>query len=1220
MPQSDPAYIVADFESYYDQEYSLRRMTPVEYIMDPRFEITGCAVAEGDDGPAMWLDTEQLPDYFRSKAHLPFVSHNALFDMCIMTWRLGVRPPLMIDTMGMARATVAPFTKGVSLAKVSNFFGFGMKTDTILKVSGMGRDAIRANGLWMAYTTYAINDAHLCREAYKRMRASFPRSELLVMDMVIRMAACPGFVLNRDELAVHAATIAAEKQALLDRVGLSSRDDLMSNEKFASALSALGVVPPMKTSKTTGMAIYAFAKSDAEMTALEEHENPDVQALVAARLGHKSTLEETRTARFQNIANIDWQGAERPLSMPIPLKYSGAHTHRLCLVGETIIVALRDNLVVQVRLDNLLPTDLVWDGDWFVKHGGLAYAGRKHVISHDGITGTPDHRVWTVELGYCALETAKARGFDIVRGEFPDASRIDPSVLRTNPVQDTSEVYLQPVRARSAQHVEGPALPRQGMVQVMRISPAHAGGVTLQGNVGGCSSGEQGGCREATTYAGSDPSPDGGAYPREYAVTDTEVGPEVGPGRLARRYDDVQPSVPEMHEPTNDAVRVLRRQGHHRGVCIDGSNGRLDTDQLGPAPVWHDVGPDGHQRALRTGEPALGDVARADGQPQLVETWDIVDCGPRNRFMANGRIVHNSGDWSLNAQNLGRSSRLRYALEAPQGYKVVAGDASQIEARLNAVVCGQEDLVQSFREGRDVYSEFASEEIYHRPVSKKTDPAGRFVGKTCLAEGTLVVTDRGAVPIEEVTTGHKVWDGEEWVCHQGLANNGFKKTLKLCGVSLTPDHLVLCGTRWLEAQQLARDEEALILALDTASEKSPSPATSGVTAQLWSHSLSNAGAADRSTRSTTGTSRRSKAHGAMSAPKKPRGKSAFGVTQKRYLTMGIGVGCSTGWPQLSTGATTLTTGTTGTTESVVSLSATSGVKTGPRFSVSPRRSTGGTSPATKWTASKTLAGTPRVTSGSCRGASTSRTNGASKTSKTRLRVYDICSAGPRHRFTILTDRGPMIVHNCILSLGYQSGWATFKNMIRVQSRQQLSMEMLLSDPEAQGIVNAYRRRYAEITKAWKTLSNYLPDLAHRDSRMEFGPMRLRHQYIESPGGLHLYYHDLKQEMIDGRTRWRFTHAGIPKDLYGGKMLENMIQHLARLSNMDAASRLRRRWHPDIARFVLQVHDELVYVVRDDAVAAFLPELEAELSVAPWWAPNAPLAAEVKYGQSYGEAK
>jgi DNA polymerase len=120
--------------------------------------------------------------------------------------------------------------------------------------------------------------------------------------------------------------VKAKKEALLARINFS-REDLMSNDKFAAALITLGVTPPKKTSLTDGKEKWAFSKTDVEFIELEEHEDPDVQTLVSARLGVKTTLEETRTQRFIDLSNLHW--AEGEHWMPIPLRYGGAHTHRL---------------------------------------------------------------------------------------------------------------------------------------------------------------------------------------------------------------------------------------------------------------------------------------------------------------------------------------------------------------------------------------------------------------------------------------------------------------------------------------------------------------------------------------------------------------------------------------------------------------------------------------------------------------------------------------------------------------------------------------------------------------------------------------------------------------------------------------------------------------------------------------------------------------------------
>jgi DNA polymerase len=234
----------------------------------------------------------------------------------------------MADTLGMARAMLGHRLRSLSLDNVASFLGLGAKGKTVHKVQGMTLAAIKAQGLYDEYADYSCLDAELCYQIYRKLIAmGFPPHELVVMDTVLRCAIMPRFVLNQSLLAEHLLAVQQGKAELLQRAGLESRDELMSNDRFADALRALGVDPPMKTSLTTGKQTYAFAKTDADFIDLEEHPNPDVQALVSARLGLKSTIEETRTERFIKISRLQW--ADQQGLLPVPLRYSGAHTHRL---------------------------------------------------------------------------------------------------------------------------------------------------------------------------------------------------------------------------------------------------------------------------------------------------------------------------------------------------------------------------------------------------------------------------------------------------------------------------------------------------------------------------------------------------------------------------------------------------------------------------------------------------------------------------------------------------------------------------------------------------------------------------------------------------------------------------------------------------------------------------------------------------------------------------
>lgn len=112
----------------------------------------------------------------------------------------------------------------------------------------------------------------------------------------------------------------------------------------------------------------------------------------------------------------------------------------------------------------------------------------------------------------------------------------------------------------------------------------------------------------------------------------------------------------------------------------------------------------------------------------LVPVYDIKNCGPRHRFAANGKLVHNSD--SINLQNLTRGSTIKMALCAPKGFKFIDSDLSQIEARILAWLAGQDDLVEAFAADEDVYKIMASK-IYGVSIADVDKPM-RFVGKTTI--------------------------------------------------------------------------------------------------------------------------------------------------------------------------------------------------------------------------------------------------------------------------------------------------------------------------------------------------------------------------------------------------------------------------------------------------------------------------------------------------------
>ena len=312
--------ITLDFETFYDKDFSLSKLTTEEYIRDPRFEIVGVGV-KVNNGATEWASGthQELQEYLNDFdwANSMLLAHNTMFDGAILSWLFDIRPRVYCDTLCIARALHGVEASG-SLKALAERYDIGEKGTEVLKAIGKRREDFSDDELDL-YGDYCINDVELTYKLFSLMGRNFPKKELQIIDCTLRMYLLPRLDLDLNLLSSHLYTIKKNKEKLLCKAGVS-RKDLMSNNKFAELLIEQGVTPPTKISTTTGKETFAFAKTDEAFKRLEEHENENVQTLVAARLGNKSTLEETRTQRFIDISN-------RGL-LPVPVRYYAAHTGR----------------------------------------------------------------------------------------------------------------------------------------------------------------------------------------------------------------------------------------------------------------------------------------------------------------------------------------------------------------------------------------------------------------------------------------------------------------------------------------------------------------------------------------------------------------------------------------------------------------------------------------------------------------------------------------------------------------------------------------------------------------------------------------------------------------------------------------------------------------------------------------------------------------------------
>ena len=313
--------ITIDFETYYSADLGFAKQTTEEYVRDPQFHVIGVAVKVNDEEPQWASGThEQLADWLGTFdwAASTVLAHNAMFDGFILSHHFAIRPKFWVDTLCMGRAVHGVEVSG-SLAALAERYGIGKKGTEVNNFKGYRRQDFSEFEL-SKYGDYCINDVNLTYTLFNKMLADgFPKKELHVINQTLRMFTEPVLELDAGLLEEHLRDVQGKKERLLLECA-ANRDDLMSNQKFAELLRGYGVEPPMKISPTTGKETLALAKNDEEFKALAEHPDVRVQGIVAARLGTKSTLEETRTQRFIDIASRG--------KLPVPIKYYAAHTGR----------------------------------------------------------------------------------------------------------------------------------------------------------------------------------------------------------------------------------------------------------------------------------------------------------------------------------------------------------------------------------------------------------------------------------------------------------------------------------------------------------------------------------------------------------------------------------------------------------------------------------------------------------------------------------------------------------------------------------------------------------------------------------------------------------------------------------------------------------------------------------------------------------------------------
>ena len=593
--------------------------------------------------------------------------------------------------------------------------------------------------------------------------------------------------------------------------------------------------------------------------------------------------------------------------------------------------------------------------------------------------------------------------------------------------------------------------------------------------------------------------------------------------------------------------------------------------------------------------------------------------------------------------------------------KLVVSDLSNIEGRILAYLAGEEWKLQAFvnydiGKGPDLYNITASGILGQDPyeISKKDrNVFGKVPDLACFHPDTQVLTDNGYKRIKEVLLTDKLWDGIEWVRHDGVIDKGVRKVVSVDGISVTPEHLIIIGRTWKQAQLLATSASMLSRALATGSANLPSSVSSGDRRADLLASKPDVAAGQRRTAWSFPIFYWGKARGALSALVKKLRIPARCTTATRIFcpTMTIAAGCLTGSRPALIGAGTQTIKPTRITEGGVSPSTHHGSKIAANTCATSSRWAGGIDLLWSWIGRMLMVITSRAILGLLPAKRTATISEPYKNYNEKSHdwspVYDIVNAGPRHRFTIKTNNGHLIVHNC----GYEGGVGAFQQFAKnfgismtdqwpvIQQNIALDLilcardnfatwgyqkaaEMDIDETEwvaSESVKLAWRDRHPATRALWYACKDAMV-LAIRNPgsvynagpHMQVGVVSSAGQdwmLVKLPSDKYLTYFDPRVDDDDN-----VTYQGYGTDdksarvwgrqyTYGGKMVENACQAVA--------GDVLKYTMPDTEaagyEIVLTVHDEVV-AQTPDTPEYNADALSALLSIVPDWAPGLPLAA------------
>ena len=223
----------------------------------------------------------------------------------------------------------------------------------------------------------------------------------------------------------------------------------------------------------------------------------------------------------------------------------------------------------------------------------------------------------------------------------------------------------------------------------------------------------------------------------------------------------------------------------------------------------------------------------------------------------------------------------------------------------------------------------------------------------------------------------------------------------------------------------------------------------------------------------------------------------------------------------------------------------------------------------------------------------------------KIYEFEVSKKNPVERFVGKT---------CILGLGYGTGSLKLQHTLKTSPPgADLPIE------KCEEIVTLYRTENSAIPRLWKAADKALAKIAGWNADTEpsyFGKHKcviVEEQGLRLPNGLYIRYPDLKLNTEDIKRGYQYQSRKGPVSLWGGSVVENVVQALARIIVGQQMLILSQRYRP-----VLTVHDAAVCVIPEDEVDEALAYIVEVMSTPPDWAKGLPVACEANVGKSYGE--